>query len=1015
MRNYTLLLSMLLAIMFFHLQGQAPQQKVFKTITDPQTGYQQLSEMGGLNSINPDFKVGGSIKEASINWQFTDAAAIGSRIKVSAQTGQTFTSWWLNQQRISLYGSSSSPLWEQPIGTQWEWPIDLTEDGAWAATGFDSVAQVYITSTPSLFWEVIFTGQVIGVKISQDGSKLYVAENNHNNTGNVYIHAFAVGNSTPLWSVPFTGDGTVFTASGDCSRLVLCQYSGVNKLWVINSSDGTVMFDAFYANQNPPGLSYNGNVIVNGDYSGNVYLYKFNETTNAYEQKWTYKVGVGNGGTSVWVVGMGVSADGNTVAVGTLIFLANDYDGELYLFNSWSPVPVWIHGSIGDEVSAVDLSGDGSLIAAASWGPFNQTKPDFFLFRKESDIPIFTITTPGSFFAVDISDDGTLCAVTGKAVHARAFGNGGFLYNIHSDPGGGWVAGIVDLENTSDDANAKVSINELENYYNRSNTDGSYLIKYVPEGTYSVTASKIGYYPQTISDVVVSEGQATNLDFALQETGNPPTNLSATHGAGLTIGLSWQYDNAPGVLGFNIYRKFIPEDLFPDEPLATVSNTEFTYEDSDILPLKNYYYAVTAIIETDIESPYSNMAEGWMSHGFITDNISAYVGSVPVIDGTISPGEWDDAFKLDASDFLGTNDNSPNPVGSVTMYYKVDAAMTGLYVACINENDVVLEDHDEVALYIDDNHDGTYPAIGDSTEGNYWAAYYASGSVIKYRPIYDNGGVGQTFYLDNPQIAVSNATGHIVYEFKIPIGNEFWDITPGPDNTSGLFTFTLDDPTNFDGYWPCQNPQIFIPLDYGSIQYGAANSAPIPPDGLNISWNDNAPYTINLEWNQPDVNDFDHFNVYKSENSGPWEFLTETTGTQVFYVSATSIYTEFYVTTVDQFEMESVPSEIAVFDVTIGINENHSEATGMVYPNPSNGSVYISLNIEEPGNYSIAVFNSEGQRVKSLYNNFLNRGLTVLQWNGENNAGAKLNNGIYFIQCAGQNMRFSQKVVLMRK
>ena len=31
--------------------------------------------------------------------------------------------------------------------------------------------------------------------------------------------------------------------------------------------------------------------------------------------------------------------------------------------------------------------------------------------------------------------------------------------------------------------------------------------------------------------------------------------------------------------------------------------------------------------------------------------------------------------------------------------------MTELYVACINTNDVLLEDHDEVALYIDDNHD----------------------------------------------------------------------------------------------------------------------------------------------------------------------------------------------------------------------------------------------------------------------------------------------------------------------
>ena len=87
-----------------------------------------------------------------------------------------------------------------------------------------------------------------------------------------------------------------------------------------------------------------------------------------------------------------------------------------------------------------------------------------------------------------------------------------------------------------------------------------------------------------------------------------------------------------------------------------------------------------------------------MADGFITTEISAFAGTNPIIDGTISAGEWDDAFYLDASDFLGKYDVVPNPVGSVKMWYKVNAAMTELYVACINENDTELEDHDEVAL-----------------------------------------------------------------------------------------------------------------------------------------------------------------------------------------------------------------------------------------------------------------------------------------------------------------------------
>jgi hypothetical protein len=1013
MKSFTFLFSLVLSLFWIYTSGQGVTQKQVKTETDAKSG-QIISTQYGLSQSVQQF-TGQQVqsKETGINWQFTDDAAIGSKIRVSSQTGQTFVSWWLNNQRISMYGDNNSPLWEQFITSDWEWPCDMTEDGAWAVTGFGSTVQVFLESSSVPFWELTVPGIVIGVKLSPDGANLFVSDNNHDGQGNAAVSKYSVGESTPLWEVPFTGDGTVFNASRDCSRLVFCQYTGYNKMLVLDGANGEILFDAFYANQNPPGLSNDGSVIVNGDYSGNVYLYKYNETLNTYEEKWTYKLG--GGGTSVWAVGMGVSGDGTTVAVGSLVFLANGYDGEMYLFNSWSPVPLWVFSGTGDEVSSIDLSEDGSLIAAATWGPLAQNKPDFFLFRKESDVPIFTINTPGSFATVDISDDGTLCAVTGKAVHMREFGSGGFLYNVDSDPDGGMISGTIDLENTTDDANAKVVVNELEYYFNRSKTDGSYLIKYVPAGTYSLTASKIGYYPETVNGVIVTEGEITEVNFNLEETGNPPYQFTSTHGAGLSVDLAWMCDNPGDLLGFNIYRKTIPEDLFPEEPLATVSNDVFTYTDIQVLPLTTYYYAVTAIIDTDVESPYSNIAEGWMSTGFIANNISVYIGTTPVIDGTITPGEWDDAFVLDASDFLGKNDNTPNQVGSVTMYFKNNAAMTELYVACINTNDILLEDHDEVALYIDDNHDGVFPAIGDSTEGNYWAAYYASGSVIKYRPIYNNGGVGATFFLDNPQIAVSSATGHIVYEFVIPIGDDFWDINPGPGNASHLFSFTLDDPTAFDGYWPCTNPQIFVPIGYGEITFSAEDDVPAPPENLDIWWSEEAPYTVLLEWDQPAVNDFDHYNVYMSVNSGSWEFLMSTIGSQIAYFSASGEYTEFYVTTIDHSDQESVPSEIAVFDITIGINEPQPTIVQQVFPNPTSGLVTISLEIQQAGNYDISICSMDGRTVKPVYQGMLEQGSKVLRWDGTNTAGGLVQNGIYILTIKGTGINDCQRIVLIRK
>lgn len=1009
MKNISLLTGLLILTLWMPALGQNKQGRLFKTITDAVEGKQVLSSYGEINKVPPKTIIGGSAKDVNINWQFTDAVSVGSQVQVSSETAQTFGSWGVNNERVSLYENTSAPVWEHNLITDWDWPIDMTENGEWLVSGYDSVAQVFSNTSSTISWETIVDGTLLGLKLNADGSKLFIARNYN---GNSYVEGFTVGQADPDWGTQFSGDGTAFTGSDDGSKLIFCQYSGVNKMWVLDAENGNVIFDTFYKNQSKPACSYDGNIIVNGDYSGNVHAYEYDETNNTYSEKWNYKVG--GGGTSVWVQGMAVSGDGSVIAVGTLIFLNNGgYDGELYLFNAWSPEPLWVFQDAGDEISSIDFTYDGSLMAACGWGPMDNSKPDFWIFRKESVLPIFTINTTGSLNTVDLSPDGTLCAVTGKAVHNRILGSGGLLYNIDSNPDGGIISGTVDLANTTNEENAKIKVNELQDYFAYSDSDGSVEMKYIPPGTYSVTASKVGYFPITIENVEVVDGETNILDFTLEETGNPPYGLTATQGAGLSIQLNWSMDNAQDYGGFNIYRKYILEDFFPETPIATVSNTTFAYEDTDLLPLNDYYYAITTIIEDEIESPYSNIAHGWMSDGFVTGEISAYTGTTPVIDGTISTGEWDDAFMLDASDFLGKYDNLPNPVGSVTMYYKTNAGQTELYVACINENDTVLEDHDEVALYIDDDNNGSYPPSGDDSEGNFWAAHYASGNVIKYRPIHDDGSVGDVFYLENPQIEVSDASGHIVYEFMIPIGSdETWQINPNADNQSGLFLFVLDDPSAFDGYWPCWNPEIFIPLDYGEITFGAVDEVPPPPDDMAIAWTEDTEVNIILEWAQPNINDFDHFNIYKSDGAGGWDFLESTIGRQFHYVT-TEDYLEFYVTTVDHAGQESAASEIAIYDITIGITEAGQLPGTFVYPNPSSGTVNISMLIKQAGLYTLNILNLQGQVLRTLYTGNLLTGSKTIRWDGLNSNEVQIPPGIYFVHLSGEGGQQTSKIVLL--
>jgi hypothetical protein len=990
------------------LSGYSQNCILQKTITDSDLGrIIETEQTVGFPEVNATYITVGSQKGPEINWQFTDPASIGSEVKVSEEAGLTYVAWWLNNERVSLYESSAVPIWETPITSDFEFPIDMTPDGAFVAVGFGNTIRIYSTSDQSLVWEKMTNASITDIKIDEAGEMVYVLENAPDGLIMANVAAFEIGDDEALWRTSFEGTGVSFAASGDRSRIAFCQYPGPNRMWLLDGNDGAILFDAFYRNQNPPALSHDGKVVVSGDYSGYAYVYEWDDEDGYYE-KWNFKVG--GGGSSAWVVGMDVSADGTTIALGTLVFLTGDYDGEIYLFNTYSPEPLWVFENAGDQIGSISISADGSLIAAAGYGPLNHSKPDFYLFRKESNEPLFTINTQGSFNDVSLSPDGTLCCVTGKAVHARVMGSGGLLFNINTNPGGGTIAGNVVLEGAAAADNVKVTVQGINDYFAYTDQEGNYEIRFVPAGSYTVAASKVGYYPEEFSGVVVNEGETTTLDFSMTPTGDPPTNLTATRGAGYTVLLNWQHDAPTKTSGFNIYRKTIAEAQFPEEPIATVGSIFLEFEDEDVKPLITYYYAVTAQLDEGVQSPYSNVADGWMASGFVVNSISAYYGADPVIDGTISPGEWDDAFEMDASDFFGTYDNNPNPMGSVTIYFKVNQEMTELYMACIDRNKTLLEDNFTVALYIDGNNDGSFPPPADDSEGNYWARYFAAGNIITYRPIYNTGGVGENFNLQNPQVEASDATGYVVMELVIPMGDdENWKLNPNELNESGLFMFT----TNFDAYWPALNQQIFIPLTYGTIAFGAQNEVPPPPAGTSIYWNsDSAPVLITMEWLQPEINDFDHFKVYINEGES-FEFLAETIGRQIFYITENTDYTLFYVTTVDKAGQESEPSEFMEFDINTNISEKGDNDKLMVYPNPSSGNATISFFVEQTGHYELSVYDLSGRVVRKIHNGNLPVGEYVFRWNVKDVNGVSQKPGIYLLKLSGSNKKMVEKVMLL--
>ena len=74
------------------------------------------------------------------------------------------------------------------------------------------------------------------------------------------------------------------------------------------------------------------------------------------------------------------------------------------------------------------------------------------------------------------------------------------------------------------------------------------------------------------------------------------------------------------------------------------------------------------------------------------------------------------------------------------------------------------------------------------------------------------------------------------------------------------------------------------------------------------------------------------------------------------------------------------------------------------YPNPFNPTTNIRYNLTEPAHVKLTVYNTLGQKVKTLVNGFQSAGAQTVTWNATNQAGQPVSAGIYLykLEAAGQ-------------
>lgn len=84
------------------------------------------------------------------------------------------------------------------------------------------------------------------------------------------------------------------------------------------------------------------------------------------------------------------------------------------------------------------------------------------------------------------------------------------------------------------------------------------------------------------------------------------------------------------------------------------------------------------------------------------------------------------------------------------------------------------------------------------------------------------------------------------------------------------------------------------------------------------------------------------------------------------------------------------------------------------YPNPFNPTTVIKYSIPEQTNVKLTIFNSIGQEVATLVNTTQNAGTYTFNWNGRNNAGAKVSSGIYLYHIQAGNFVSTKKMVMIK-
>ncbi len=155
-------------------------------------------------------------------------------------------------------------------------------------------------------------------------------------------------------------------------------------------------------------------------------------------------------------------------------------------------------------------------------------------------------------------------------------------------------------------------------------------------------------------------------------------------------------------------------------------------------------------------------------------------------------------------------------------------------------------------------------------------------------------------------------------------------------------------------------------------------------------------------WQLPDYPVYQSIAAFTRQNFETWEKPLFT-----YYDSTLAVFSEVeYAIMICRKPPSSVEEEESATPKYFELFQNH--------PNPFNSETVIRFSLSKPAEVTLVIYNTLGQKVKTLMQGYLKAGTTSVNWDGKDQKGNTVSSGIYLYELKAGNQTESKRMVLLK-